>query len=81
MDRVDGGELCLDNLGQHGVHLLVLLELRLLVVRGILQFGLEGAGEGDDGPAAVRLNPLVNLHQPLVLLALEILLGQVDGSE
>lgn len=33
--------------------------------------------EGDDGVAAVCLHPLVNLHQPLVLLADVVLLKGV----
>ena len=76
VDEVDGGEHRLGILGST-VFTSWSFWNCAFVVRGILQFGLEGAGEGDDGPAAVRLNPLES--SPATCSSwLKILLGQVD---
>mmetsp|Transcript_1362 Transcript_1362/g.3017 ORF Transcript_1362/g.3017 Transcript_1362/m.3017 type:complete len:358 (-) Transcript_1362:346-1419(-) len=78
VNEVNGAERRLYDLRQHRGHLLVFLELRFAVIWSVLELALEPAGEGDDLSASVPLHPLVNLDQPLVLLACVVLRRQVD---
>jgi len=78
VNEVNGAERRLYDLRQHCGHLLVFLELHFAVIWSVLELALEPAGEGDDLSASVPLHPLVNLDQPLVLLACVVLRRQVD---
>ena len=72
VNQMDGRKRRLDDFGKHGLHALVLTPLLLLLLGHRLQFALDLARKRNDDAAAVRLHPLVNFDQKLILLALKI---------
>mmetsp|Transcript_70889 Transcript_70889/g.224431 ORF Transcript_70889/g.224431 Transcript_70889/m.224431 type:complete len:462 (+) Transcript_70889:311-1696(+) len=78
VDQLDGGKSGLDDLWERAHKLVVLAVGGALVLRHVEELLLQGGGEGDHGGAlVVLLDPLVDLHQELVLLARVVLLRQV----
>mmetsp|Transcript_53991 Transcript_53991/g.128300 ORF Transcript_53991/g.128300 Transcript_53991/m.128300 type:complete len:215 (+) Transcript_53991:360-1004(+) len=78
VDEVHHVEAGLDDLGEARHDLVVLLVSRGLVLSHGLQLEFKLARERDHGPAAVRLHPVVDGLEVLVLLALVVRLREVD---
>ena len=77
VDEVHRAEAGDDDFGQGGDALVLLAVGRLFVVGHVEELGLQRAGEGDELAAAVAVDPLHQLGQPLVLLTDVVALGEV----
>eukprot|EP01084_Bolivina_argentea_P055546 101803_1 len=82
VDQVDGGETSGDELGDLALGALELLEVLLLLLGvQLLQSGLHVGTKRDHGLAGLLVDPSLELGEPLVALAREVLLRHVHQKD